>query len=116
MEDTLAERHDFTASKLPGRQNRKVCPHDQICFCHDDFEPGRVGVKSVERQVVQNSGFGLTNPVLDVRSHTPLMRQALVQIQLHEQPRQHGDSRQIGAFTRHARIGCHTTPRPPAAA
>ena len=39
-------------------------PCDQICCCHDDFQPCLVRVERVEREITQPGGLGLTDAVL----------------------------------------------------
>lgn len=66
MQDTVSECRDFAARQfgVVGEADG-FGPGDQIDCCHDDFEPGGVGVEGVERQVAQAGGFGLADPVFD---------------------------------------------------
>jgi hypothetical protein len=73
MQDTVAERHDFTACQLVvvGEADKFAKASNPLPPWR--FEPGRVGVKSVEGQVEQTDDFGLTDAVLDVpeaRTHS----------------------------------------------
>ena len=66
VQDAVAEGADLAAGQLGGiGEADEFRPGNQIGCGHDDFEPGRVGVKSVEWQVTQAGGFGLADPVLD---------------------------------------------------
>ena len=52
VQDPVAERFDLAARQVGVvGESDEFGPGDQIGCGHDDFEPGRVGVKRVERQV-----------------------------------------------------------------